>query len=331
MTDRALRRRWFLRAAALLFVAIAAGAPAQPSADDALTTRPIAGSLEITPGEIGANGIIVLDPGEPVESLTVRPPDDQTALFLFEEPELHDGAWRVSFIALASGDFELGPLRVRARTSSGERFDGVTGAFALTVAVPAHAPADPQEYTGLLAPPANWTLLALKAILALVLAALLFLIGRAIVRKLRRAKVVAADTAPPLPPIDEALHALGKLDSLDIYRTRGTKGHYTELSTLLRRYFERQDGVPALEMTDDEVIAWIRGELEGRAATGGLLDLFARAGEAKYARWEAGEAQAREDLAHAARFLRAEQERLAIAAAQARLAAPAQPPRKEAA
>jgi hypothetical protein len=85
---------------------------------------------------------------------------------------------------------------------------------------------------------------------------------------------------------------------------------------LLRRYFERTCGVPALEMTEDEVRDFVRRRFLERPTAIALVPVLDVCGLAKFARMEVAEEGVRRDLAAAAAFLDAEDERLRLAAAR---------------
>jgi hypothetical protein len=65
---------------------------------------------------------------------------------------------------------------------------------------------------------------------------------------------------PSVPPVDEALAALARLETSGLAAAGRFKEFYLELTTILRRYLERRFGVAALERTTDEFLAETRGD-----------------------------------------------------------------------
>lgn len=280
---------------------------------------PVGVRLDVERPEIGSHGWLVLDLPEPDSVASVRatlPADAPRVLLPGGDAVRRDDGWAVPIRLLAEGTHQVAALDVRVTTTDGQRQSLKTASFALEVAAPAAEVAAPLEYSQPFAAPPNWgrrALVGLLAALALtLLAALIYLLWR---RRRQRPVATAPLAVPEVPPLDEARRALGELTSLALFRTHGSKAHYAALSHLLRRYLERTCGVPALELTEDEVRDFVRRRLVGRAGASPLGAVFDRAGLAKFARWEADESVVREDLGTAGAFLDAEAERERIAAA----------------
>jgi hypothetical protein len=287
---------------------------------------PIAVRPDLAGTEIGAHGWLVLDLPDPdaVASLRVTLPADAPRVLLPDGNAVRrDDGWAVPIRLLLEGTHEVGALDVNVTTTDGRRQTLKTAAFALEVAAPGAERAPAQEYSQPFAAPPNWTRRALVALVAAMALALLAALVLLLWRRRRRRPVAGVPlAAPELPPLDEARRALGELASLALFRTHGSKAHYAALSLLLRRYLERTCGVPALELTEDEVRDFVRRRLAARAGVAPLGAVFERAALAKFARWEAEESVVREDLGAAGAFLDAEAERERLAAA-ARAARPA--------
>jgi len=116
-----------------------------------------------------------------------------------------------------------------------------------------------------------------------------------------------------LPPIEEALAEVKGLSSLEIFQIRGADAHYTALSMALRRYLERQFGVPAVEMTEDEVIDFVRRNLDTAQQAQALNQVMGRSSLAKFARQPITREIAAEDCVTSLRFLEREQARIEAA------------------
>jgi len=287
-------------------------APADPPPPRATLVADTAG------GEIGEPiAMRVSLPGEgSFTSVKLKLPPEQSGKFVIPAEVLRDenGVFRFEARALAPGEAPFGPLSITAVAADGSRTSFEADVVALAIADTAAEPAPPNDYTGVLGVGHNWPrLLAFAAFAAAIFAALLWML----VRWWRRRAARPAPQAPPvpaLPPIEEARRALHALESLEVFRSKGTKAHYSELSFLLRRYFERQFTMTALEMTEEELIAHVRHALGGHPAAAGLARAFDNASLAKFAKWQAAEDRVREDLATAAGFLNAEDERLRLGA-----------------
>ncbi|MDK2972117.1 MAG: hypothetical protein PWP23_1872 [Candidatus Sumerlaeota bacterium] len=310
-----------LRATLLaLFVLLLSVAFAQEDTAD----EPLAQvALNFEKAEIGAKGTLTLQlpDGMNAKSVSVSIPAGQDVVFLpdpEEDPALNaDGTWSIPVRLLLKGEHEIEKLDVTATFADGETKKLVAGSVQATIDPPATERAQPRDYTPAFKLPPNWGRIALFAILALVVAGLVLgALVFAIVRLLKRKSQQAAAPARVVTPLEEARVALEQLAALDFYRTHGSKAHYLALSELLRRYFERTCGVPALEMTEDEVREFVRRRFLERPAALALIPVLDVCDLAKFARMEVAEEGVKRDLAAAAAFLDAEDERLRLAAAR---------------
>lgn len=98
--------------------------------------------------------------------------------------------------------------------------------------------------------PTPWLLYGAGAALALALAVLLW-------RALRK-KTAVAPAKPQLPPYEEALEGLARLQDLSLIRQNRAREFSFALSEVLRRYVSRRFGVDALESTTGEFLAKAR-------------------------------------------------------------------------
>jgi hypothetical protein len=92
-----------------------------------------------------------------------------------------------------------------------------------------------------------WIWIALGAAAVLLLAALVWWLWR----RRKQPEKPAAAGAPALPPDAEALAAL---DALSAQTGVAPRKFYFRLSAILRRYIERRYGIPAAEMTSEELL-----------------------------------------------------------------------------
>ncbi len=87
----------------------------------------------------------------------------------------------------------------------------------------------------------------------------LLLIGAIVYFILRRKhKEEEEEIIPALPPYEEALEKLKELDHKLLWQNNKIKQYYSELTEIIRDYIEKELKVPALEITSDELIAYIR-------------------------------------------------------------------------
>lgn len=304
----------------VLLVSLVSVAFAQQDAAD----EPVAqAALTFETAEIGAKGTLTLQlpDGMNAEFVSVAIPAGQDVVFIAEsetsETRNADGTWSIPVRLLLKGEHAIEKLDVKATLADGETKKLAATGVAATIKPPATERAQPMDYTPAFKLPPNWGRLAFIALLVLVVAGLVLgALAFVIVRLLKRKRQQAAAPARIATPLEEARLALGQLAPLDVYRSHGSKAHYLALSELLRRYFERTCGVPALEMTEDEVREFVRRRFLERPTALALIPVLDVCGLAKFARMEVAEDGVKRDLAAAAAFLDAEDERLRLAAAR---------------
>lgn len=327
--------------AALLLAALAMGAPtyAQDAPPEPNNTVVVGGAAtkasviaEKNSGDIGERipVRVVLTTDEVPSKIKLSLPKEQATLAVFEEV-IYDGKeFRSAIRPLKDGDNLVGPIEVTVTRADGteEKLDG--GPIALNITTPIVPEGTAREYTPPAEIPFNWAWRnATIALIAVLVVALLFLIIRWLSKRKRHEELPGAP--PLLPAVEEARLALHNLAAMAIFRNDGAESHYTALSMLMRRYLEREYHITALEMTDDEIVRFVRERLQAREGAATLPELFTRSSAAKFARAELTEDVARTDCASADKFLEAEAARIereraaAIAAAQAQ--AQAKPPK----
>lgn len=116
----------------------------------------------------------------------------------------------------------------------------------------------------------------------------------------RRKKLKEANE-PELPPYEEAIVALQRLDGSELLRERNNKEYYSQLTEIVKRYLDREVDDTVLESTTDELIA--RLELHKNAGhfdfemedIKRLGEILKRADLVKFAKMQQEEAQARAD------------------------------------
>jgi len=87
----------------------------------------------------------------------------------------------------------------------------------------------------------------------------LLLIGLVLYFILKKKKIEEQEEVIPLlPPYEEALEKLKALDHKLLWQNNKIKQYYSELTEIIREYIEKELKVPALEITSDELISYLR-------------------------------------------------------------------------
>lgn len=144
------------------------------------------------------------------------------------------------------------------------------------------------------------------AVAALILLVVLLLILMKIMAKQQRKRRMK----PPVPPVDTALNTVRSLKDLHVFQESGAERHYTVLSNAIRGYFEHQFHVSALEMSEDEVMEFIYGDLSHLQNADSLVSVLQRSSAAKFAREELNSDTAKGDCEIAEGFLELEKHRI---------------------
>ena len=241
-----------------------------------------------------------------IASFSVSLPKEQRNLVVAGDPQKSGAGWTIPVRCLVPGEQQLGPLTIQATTADGQTREFTTTPFKVSIAEPTVEAAEPEDYTPPLLVPFDWTLRNM-AIGAAVLVGLLIAVLLARWMWRHRPGLAPKIAPPPTPPLEEAVQALARLATMEVFHGAGAKAHYSMLSYLLRRYFERQLRFPALEMSEEALVEHLSGQSENMTD---LHPLLIRASMAKFACWEASEAEASEEVATARVFLESEAERL---------------------
>lgn len=303
----------------------AASDPAPAVVDLGAAERQVAIKADRT--KVGIGERIVLSFELPFEGtyreVALKLPADSEGLAVLSPVRPTEKGYTAELRLLQDGAVPIGPITITATPQDGDAVTFEAPAIRFDVAAPKAEQSQPRDHTQLEAIPYNWLWRNLIiGVAALAVAGALVLLLRWLLR--RRAEI-AALPPPPVPPIEEALGALGGLRRLETFRQHGPERHYTELSLVLRRYIERQYGANAMEMSEDEMVALVRDRFR-RAPAASLPDLLQRASMAKYAREAISLALADADCGSAEAFLLDERRELEAQAARARDEAPAAPP-----
>jgi hypothetical protein len=104
--------------------------------------------------------------------------------------------------------------------------------------------------------PLNWWLIAAIALAAVAAGVAIYYL----IRKWRRAKQTSSPEpeAPVLSPYDEAFSRLRELDEKQLWQRGDVKEYHSEITEIVRNYFERSLDFPALELTSGETISYLK-------------------------------------------------------------------------
>lgn len=142
-------------------------------------------------------------------------------------------------------------------------------------------------------PPLNWKNLFSWLLPLLILAGIVFYF-------LRR-KRLKEEAEKRLPPYEEAIVALQKLDNSELLKEEKSKEYYSNLTGIVKRYLDREVDESALESTSDELIERLTmhkqaGNFDFNPETiKKLADIFRRADLVKFARMKQESGQAKAD------------------------------------
>ena len=94
--------------------------------------------------------------------------------------------------------------------------------------------------------------------------------------------------APPRPADVLALEELGALKNKKLWQQGMVKEYYSEVTEIIRRYFERRYAVKALEQTTDEILDALRGVAVPQDALGYTMKMLQLADLVKFAKFTPG-------------------------------------------
>jgi len=174
---------------------------------------------------------------------------------------------RVIFTSFLIGEYVLLPAKISYKNASGDVFEALSNK--LYISVESIHQESGEEVTDIRGVKgvigfrgASWLLLIL--VFLLVLAGAGFIMWR----KRHHAPVTAKDVELPLSPHEEAKRSLARLIDSDLLKHNLYKSYFSQMSEILRRYFERRYNFLALEYTTAEVMHHIRKlDLDGKTRT----------------------------------------------------------------
>lgn len=124
-------------------------------------------------------------------------------------------------------------------------------------------------------------------------------------KRLSQHKPLFIPQKPPVPPVDRAVRELEKLKEKQLWQQNRIKEYYTELTDILRMYLWKGMGIPAIEMTNDELSCALRETLaQSPEQLSALLSVLERSVLVKFAKGMPQASEHEDSFSKIAGFLR---------------------------
>lgn len=135
---------------------------------------------------------------------------------------------------------------------------------------------------------------------------LLLILGIYIYNRRKANKPLFTKPKKPLPPPHiEALDALERLKEAKLWQQGQYKEFYSELTNIMRRYFERQFDFPAQEMISSEIIGSLQSQIDNDEQIKACEEVLDRADLVKFAKFDPLAQDNEESLSWAFNFVMA--------------------------
>ncbi len=176
-----------------------------------------------------------------------------------------------------------------------------TPRFASTLPVPVAVRGDEIDPKGdikEIKPPMNppWALEDFIPFVILTLIALAAAAAYYIYRRLKSKKSLPEPERVHISPHEQALYALRALEDKHLWQQGKIKAFYSEVTDILRRFFEGRFGILALEMTSDEIMQQLKRIPEAEALLKEIDTFFLTADLVKFAKYQATPAEHEREL-----------------------------------
>lgn len=264
----------------LLLAALACGAPAWSADEAVIKTRVI--PAQATLGDEIKLVIALESPA----GARLEAPSAKIKLAPFELKRVEsraDASLTLILTVFEMGEQTVPPLPLTYTDASGRSGQAVTQAQKVKIVPVKRKPGDKDQIRDIKGPVSlsltGWWIL-LGAVLALSLGALL---GWSLYRRLKRR--IVEDLEAKLPPHERAERELERLQRAGHLDAGRTKEYYSELSDILRRYFERRYRIEALESTTVECLARLKELTLERSLHEKVRNLLERADLVKFAKF----------------------------------------------
>jgi hypothetical protein len=213
--------------------------------------------------------------------------------------------WLIRLTTIDSGKVFLLPVEFGYKVKGDENtHKAFTNSLLLTVT---GLPIDPQGEIKDIKPPmrAPWLFEDfLPYLIALVVLAALASGYYYYWRKMRANKDILADVKVVIPPHREALTALRVLEEKKLWQQGLVKEYYSEVTEIIRRFFERRWNIIALEMTTDEILIQIKHIPEALIVWKEMGSFFLTADLVKFAKYQPAPAEHEQEMHSAYKIVR---------------------------
>lgn len=124
-------------------------------------------------------------------------------------------------------------------------------------------------------------------------------------QKVKRKKDILADVKVVIPPHREALAALRVLEEKKLWQQGFIKEYYSEVTEIIRRFFEKRWSIIALEMTTVEILAQMKHIPEALTVWNEMESFFLIADLVKFAKYQPSPAEHENEMRSAYEIVRA--------------------------
>ena len=131
--------------------------------------------------------------------------------------------------------------------------------------------------------PLNWKMILLWAVIIIIVFALLYFVYVKFIRKKRSDESVKKTVK--LPPHVAALNKLRNLDEQKLWQSGKIKEYHSNITEIIRRYFEERFNLPALELTTSEAIQLLRSKSGAKEILETTNDFLNNADMVKFAKF----------------------------------------------
>ena len=123
-------------------------------------------------------------------------------------------------------------------------------------------------------------------------------------RKKKRKRDLLADIKVIIPPHREALTALRVLEEKKLWQQGFVKQYYSEVTEIIRHFFERRWGIIALELTTDEILIQMKHIPDALKVWKEMESFFITADLVKFAKYEPSPAEHENEMRSAYEIVR---------------------------
>jgi hypothetical protein len=245
--------------------------------------------------------------GTPVESIT---PMVKDSIGPFEVVKVEQNGsnpkWLIRLTSIDSGKIFLPPIPFGYKIKNDTAIHiAYTNSLLLTITGVA---IDPQGEIKDIKPPmlAPWLI---EDLLPYIIA-IIVIVGLGIVyyifwQRAKKRKDLLADIKIIIPPHREALMALRVLEEKKLWQQGLVKGYYSEVTEIVRRFFEKRWGIIALELTSYEILIQMKHIPEALMVWKEMESFFLIADLVKFAKYQPSPAEHEDEMQSAYNIVRA--------------------------